>query len=266
VPKRRKEMNNNNLIKLIGNNNKSIQTNEVVILGNHSLKKIIQYFKRIGFGVLTLQGIESPKSKIQKIEVKKLEIELQRRGLNYVKFQGRWLINFKEPISTPEISFFIIIPKLETMSLLARQFDQGTFIYSENGDNNLYYMDGFKIALEKDKYKYGDIIDEAYLLKCKDFKFIYDKTLDFNFQFISNSEVAIGDFVLIEHISTNVSSENLEIVKIDDIRQNAVINFIRENEYHTIKPLVCQFDEIKYMIKLNSIGELKKDFIFDKAM
>lgn len=259
-------MSNNNLTKLIGRNYKSIQSQEAHVLGNHSLKKIIHYFKQVGFGVLTLQGIDIPKTKAQKIEVKKLEIELQRLGLNCIKFQGRWLINFKEPVNTPEISFFILKPNLKTMSLLARQFNQGTFIFSENGDHNLYYMDGYKIMLEKDDQTYGEIIDEAYLLKCKDFKFIYDKTLDLNFQFVDSSEISVGDFILIEQFVTKGNFESFEMIKVDDVRQNAVINFVREQNHNTIEPFVYQFDEIKYMVRLHSVCEIENDFILAQAV
>lgn len=259
-------MSNNNLTKLIGRNYKSIQSQEAHVLGNHSLKKIINYFKRVGFGVLTLQGIDIPKSKSQKIEVKKFEIELQRLGLNYIKFQGRWLINFKEPVNTREISFFIMNPSIKTMSLLARQYNQGTFIFSENGDHNLYYMDGYKIMLEKDDHTYGEIIDDAYLLKCKDFKFIYDKTLDLNFQFIDKSELSVGDFILVEQFVTKGNFESFEMIKVDDVRQNAVINFFREQNHNTIEPFVYQFDEMKYMIRLQSANKKEIDFHLAQAV
>jgi len=155
---------------------------------------------------------------------------------------------------------------LKTMVSLSKQFQQGTFIFSENGEHNLYYMDGYKVMLEKDEHLYGEIIEEAFLLKFKDFKFVFDTTIDFNFQFIDSRSLKSGDTVIIERSDINEDVHNVEIISIEDVRQNALINFTRENVYNTIEPKVFHFDELKYMIKLNLKNEPNGQFLMAQAV
>ncbi len=251
----------NNLYKLLGRSKKELQSKDALLLGSISLQKIIEFFKNRSFGVITLQGIDIPKSKSQKIEVRKLKLELQRLKLNYIKFLGRWLIDFKETINTKEISFFILLPNFKTMIKLTKEFNQGTFIFSENGEHNLYYADGYKIMLEKDTNFYGNLIEAALLLKCKDFKFVYDSIVDFQFNFKDPNELKIGDEILLEQ---KYSSE-LEFVIVNDIRQNAIIHFEREHEFNTIKPKVYQLDEIKYLLLIEEISSIEEPFAFGKV-
>ncbi len=243
-------MRTNQISRLLGLTVSNQNKKEAIELSNHILFKIIQLFKRQGFGLLTFYGVNTKNIRQHQNILQKAEYYFNNNGLNYIKISVQWNIKFKDVLNFREIGYFILSPTFDEMIEITKKFDQSLFIYSQADDAQVYHANGTKFILEKDSYNFGNIASNAVILNFVDFKLFIDSILDYNFQFLKKDDIKINDKVVVFSKSKLTFETCLEVIDIYDIRQNGILSFERSKISPAISPKVFHFDEIIWIFRL----------------
>lgn len=256
----------NKLSSLLGVKIESKHKHDAQELSHYLLMNIINFFKSISFGVITLKKFDNSNKKHNKFIYESFEQKLSKEKLNYIKFSANWLIKLKEIINIKEIGYFILDATFEDMIRLSSEFDQEVFVYSENSNAKLFYSNGSEINLEPDKANFGSIAQKAILLNFVDFKLFIDQVIDFYFRFENSKDIKISDTIFIISKPRDTKKTSFDVIEVHDIRQNGFISFKRGLNSPEIKPVVYHHDEIVWAAKMNEKFKRINSVAYQKAI
>ena len=263
---RKKKMKVNQISQLLGLKVTSQNKKEAVEISINILAKIIDLFKNHNFGLFTFYEINPQNYKLYQQKLLACENYLNSKRLNYIKIIAQWNLKFKDVNNFKEIGYFILEPTFDEMIELTKRFEQDLFVYASERKINLFYSNGNKIELEPDKVDFGNLANKSLILNFIDFKLFVDSILDFNFNFTKMNEIQIDDRLVVFAKNKFTFNTHLELINVYDIRQNGIISFERSKITPAISPKVFHFDEIIWVLKLNSDRVKSNEKIYRKAI
>jgi len=256
----------NQISQLLGLKVTSQNKKEALEISINLLAKIIELFKNHNFGLFTFYEINPQNYKLYQQKLLACENYLNSKLLNYIKIIAQWNLKFKDVNNFKEIGYFILEPTFDEMIELTKRFEQDLFVYASDRKINLFYSNGNKIELEPDKVDFGNLANKSLILNFIDFKLLVDSILDFNFNFTKMNEIQIDDRLVVFAKNKFTFNTHLELINVYDIRQNGIISFERSKITPAISPKVFHFDEIIWVLKLNSDRVKSNEKIYRKAI